>query len=90
MWRADINNWQKITIQTATFYLDLAEKRLDESVETSKNITDKNDKLLALCITLINSILSYVTITSWKLKRLFYYNINCNVFFFICAVVFFN
>lgn len=65
MWRADINNWQKITIQTATFYVDLAEKRLDETVETSKNTTDKSDKLLTINITLLTTILAYLSNTNF-------------------------
>lgn len=65
MWRADIVNWNKISIETASLYLELAEKRLDETVETSKSISDKNDKLLTLTITLITAILSYILSTAF-------------------------
>lgn len=64
MWRTDIKDWQKISIQTAMFYFDLAEKRLDETVETSKNTTDKSDKLLTLNITLLTTILAYLSNTN--------------------------
>lgn len=63
MWRTDINDWQKISIQTAMFYVDLAEKRLDETVETSKNASDKGDKLITLNITLLTTILAYLSNT---------------------------
>ena len=63
MWRTDIKDWQKISIQTAMFYVDLAEKRLEETVETSKNASDKGDKLLTLNITLLTTILVYLSNT---------------------------
>ena len=65
MWETDIVKWNKISKETASFYVELAEKRLDETVETSKNISEKNDKLLTISITLITAILSYIINTNF-------------------------
>lgn len=72
-WCTDIVKWNKITLETAELYLALAEKRLDETVETAKNISDKNDKLLTLGISLITLMLSYITISSWNLVGVDYF-----------------
>ncbi|MDI6033117.1 hypothetical protein QLS91_08535 [Flavobacterium sp. LB2P84] len=72
-WRTDIIRWNKISLETAELYLGLAEKRLDETVETAKNISDKNEKLLTLCISLITLILSYISVSSWKLVGVDYF-----------------
>lgn len=65
MWRTDIIKWDKISIETAKLYVELAEKRLDETVETAKNISDKNDKLLTLTVTLIIAISTYSASTNF-------------------------
>lgn len=72
-WHTDIIRWNKISLETAELYLGLAEKRLDETVETAKNTTDKNDKLLTLCISLITLMLSYISVSSWKLVGVDYF-----------------
>ena len=72
MWKTDIEKWQNISVQTAEFYVTLAEKRLDESVESSKSASDKSEKLLALNITLFTSILAYLTNTNFKIT---YFNL---------------
>ncbi|MDI5897625.1 hypothetical protein [Flavobacterium yafengii] len=59
-WSTDIIEWNKLSESAAQLYITLAENRLDETVETAKNITDRNDKLLALNITIITAILGYL------------------------------
>lgn len=59
-WSTDIIQWNKLSESAAQLYITLAENRLDETVETAKNITDRNDKLLALNITIITAILGFL------------------------------
>lgn len=82
MWRAEVNNWQKISTQTATFYVDLAEKKLNETVETSKNATDKGDKLLTINITILTTILAYLSNTNFN-KSYFNFSLVFMVIFLI-------
>lgn len=75
-WHTDIVEWNKISLQTASFYVDLAEKRLDETVETSKNASDKNDKLLTLNITLLTSVLTYLSSATFISENQQYFRIT--------------
>lgn len=59
-WSTDINSWDKISPETANLFMSLAEKRLDESVETSKNITSRNHLLLAFCVSLLSGLIGYL------------------------------
>ncbi|MFC2088077.1 hypothetical protein ACFLSX_00615 [Calditrichota bacterium] len=59
-WRTDIYDWAKISEAQALLFLSLSEKRLDETVETAKLITSKNDKLLTINISLIILIIGYL------------------------------
>lgn len=60
-WSTDIKKWTSISQETAKLYLELAEKRLDESVDTSKNITSRNNLLLMLCVTLLSGLSGYLS-----------------------------
>lgn len=64
-WQANIKDWNNISESTADLYLQLAEKKLDETVESAKNISDRNDKLLALDITLLTGALGFITSNKW-------------------------
>lgn len=64
-WHANIKDWNNVSVSTADLYLQLAEKRLDETVESAKNISDRNDKLLALNITLLTGALGFITSNKW-------------------------
>lgn len=70
------SNWKDITPDTADFYFSQAEKRLIETLETSKNITSSTHKLISIFFPLflllsgyliksIDSINSQVSINSW-------------------------
>ncbi len=79
MWRTNIENWNKISKDSASLFLELAEKRLDETVETFNNISNRNERLLGFSITLITAILGYLT----SLKS----NTNYNLYILIVSVL---
>ncbi len=68
-WKSDISDWNNVSNETANLFIDLAEKRLDETISTASHLSDKNDKLLTLSITLITPILGYLIDAFFKNKR---------------------
>lgn len=66
-WEVQLDDWTKISSETANLYLDLATVRLDETIETSKSITEKNDKVLGILMAFITGLLGYVSTKGWNL-----------------------
>lgn len=61
IWRMNVTDWNNVSESTAQLYLELAEKKLQETVETAKSITDKNDKVLAINVAMVTALLGYFT-----------------------------
>lgn len=47
-WNFDVVQWDKLTKDSANFLLSQAEKYLNETVDSSKTISEKSNKLIAL------------------------------------------
>lgn len=59
-WSSDIQNWTKISEKTGELILSQVEKSLSETIETSKQISSKADKILTILIPFITSIMIYL------------------------------
>lgn len=59
-WRSEITQWDKIGKESATTMLNLAEKRLSETVVTADIISKRADRLLSIQITLLTLALGYL------------------------------
>jgi hypothetical protein len=59
--KADFSSWRNITKETAKFYFDEAEKRLQETIVTSKNISDSTHKIITVLISMFILIFGFIT-----------------------------
>jgi len=58
-WKTDIKNWDKISDKTAALMLNQCETLLKETVETSKLISAKAEKLISILIPIFSLLLAY-------------------------------
>ncbi|MCD4770406.1 MAG: hypothetical protein K8R35_09590 [Bacteroidales bacterium] len=59
-WELDVKNWEKISISSADKCLQLAEETFDHYQSVSNSITNRSYTLLAVYVTFISFLVSYV------------------------------
>jgi len=59
LWKADVSEWEKISIDTYKFVIDQAKERLNEIVEESQAITKAGMSILLSYIVALSGLLGY-------------------------------
>lgn len=68
-WETDIKDWTKVSKDTANLFISQSEKCLNETVETSKSISSKADKILTILIPAITALVAYLCNTLFIIKK---------------------
>jgi hypothetical protein len=59
-WSTDIQNWIKLSDESAKFYLSQAESRLQATIETANVITASTDRMIGIVSTLTSFSIGYL------------------------------
>ena len=59
-WSSDINDWSKLSKDSAQLYINQAESRLSATENTSVVLTNSNDRLLGIATSIISVSLGYL------------------------------
>jgi hypothetical protein len=59
-WQTNIEDWTKLTEQSAQFYINQAESRLKSTEDTANILTTSNDRLLGITTSLVSVSIGYL------------------------------
>jgi hypothetical protein len=83
LWKADVTEWDKISIETYEFVIDQAKERLSEIIEESQTITNRGMSILLSYIVALSGLLGYAFSEKSKMAH----GSGWIIFFSICMAI---